>query len=488
MASEKPPPTRLKILIFALIIGLVASSRFSALPADDARRKFLVEENRLQSGIKYIKLGLYTKAIVEFQEILSQNSTDAEAYFQLGHAYQFSERLDDAVDAYQQVLNLPASRKLHGLAHLSLAEVYCKQSQFVTAEKHAKEAIPNCPFVADTYYRLGYVYTHQGKLELAIQEFNKAIELKSDFTEVYQWRGLIALMQNQPEKSVRYYQQAIQRKPFDQSSYYNLAKAYRLLGNLSAAREQLQHFEKIKQYQDRAYWIQKSIDENPSARPMRMKLAEIHLEYENTAAAIAEYQTLLALNPDFVAAYDHLGRIYMQHNQFQEAIPLFQKVLQLDPKAIEPHLRLGWLYANREEFELAKSHLQSAIQKSPNLTLAYHGLAEIYRSQADLEKVAETYHQITQIDPTDTDAWIELGNLHTRTNQVDLAIAAFQEAIEINEKNPYPYERIAWLYVNQGQYEVAEDAIRQAIKRDPQNADYQKRLKQIQNARQVQVK
>ena len=133
----------------------------------------------------------------------------------------------------------PISRKLYGLTHLALSEIYCKQSQLDLAEQHAKEAVQRYPTDANTHYRLGYIYTHQAKFDAALAAFKHTLAHNPDFAEVYEWLGLIALMQQNPQQAVGHYQKAIARKPYVQSAYYNLAKAYRLLGDTAAATEQL---------------------------------------------------------------------------------------------------------------------------------------------------------------------------------------------------------------------------------------------------------
>lgn len=364
-----------------------------------------------QQGVESVKLRLYPQAIDTFKSILSQHPTDLDALFQLGSVYRLRDELELAIETFDTILTLPATDRVYGLANLSLSEIYCKQSELAVAEQHAKAAVQQCPQMADTHYRLGYIYTHQAKLDKAMPAFKRALVLNPDFAEVYEWLGLIALMQDRPQQAVGYYQTAIQKKPYVQSAYYNLAKAYRLLGDIDAATEQLKRFQQMKAYYDRTYALESALEETPTNTELRMQLAEIHLEYKHPTAAIATYQALLRLNPDFTDGYDKLARLYMNLNRPRKAIPLFQKVLALNPNAIEAHVRLGWLYTVLKEFKTAESHLQTAIEKMPKLTLAYHGLAEIYTKQGRIEKAIEIYRYITQVAPNDRDAWKALRSL-----------------------------------------------------------------------------
>ena len=371
-----------------------------------------------QEGVEYVKLRLYPQAVDSFKSILSQQPTHVDALFQLANVYKLQDELELAIETFNQIFtaaadlkNVPTKQRIHGLTHLALAEIYCKQSQLNIAEQHAKEAAQRCPTDADTHYRLGYIYTHQAKFDAALAAFKRTLARNPDFPEVYEWLGLIALMRNEPQQAVTHYQTAIQKKPYVQSAYYNLAKAYRLLGDTPAATEHLKLFHQMKAYYDRTYAIESALAEEPLNTTLRLELAEIHLAHKHISAAVSTYQALIRLHPNLTVGYDKLGRLYMNLNMSERAIPFFQKVLELNSDAVEAHLRLGWLYTKSKAFDKAESHLQAAIKQMPQLSLAYHGLAEIYTQQGQIQKAIDVYQHITEIEPDDDDARKALHNL-----------------------------------------------------------------------------
>ena len=371
-----------------------------------------------QEGVEYVKLRLYPQAVDTFKSILSQQPTHVDALFQLANVYKLQDELELAIETFNQIFtaaadlkNVPTKERIYGLTHLALSEIYCKQSKLDIAEQHAKEAVQISPADADTHYRLGYIYTHQAKFDEALAVFKRTLARNPDFPEVYEWLGLIALMRNEPQQAVAHYQTAIEKKPYVQSAYYNLAKAYRLLGDTPAATEQLKLFHQMKTYYDRTYAIESALAEEPLNTTLRSELAEIHLAHKHIPAAVTTYQALIRLHPNLTVGYDKLGRLYMNLNMSQRAIPFFLKVLELNPDAVEAHVRLGWLYTKSKAFDKAESHLQAAIKKMPQLSLAYHGLAEIYTQQGQLQKAIDVYQHITEIEPDDDDARKALHNL-----------------------------------------------------------------------------
>ncbi len=371
----------------------------------------------LQQGVEYVKLKLYTKAVDTFKTILARNPTDINVLFQLANVYKLQDALELSIKTANEIFKIAASQnlstneRLFGFTHLLLSEIYCKQSKLDIAEQHAIAAVERCSTVADTHYRLGYIYTHQAKFDKAHASFKRTLALKPNFAEVYEWLGLIALMQHKPQKAISHYKTAIQHKPFIQSAYYNLAKAYRLLGDMDSATEQLKLFREMKAYYDKTYAIEDTLAEDPTNTALWLTLAEIHVAHKHISAAISTYQAMLRLNPTFVTGYDKLGRLLMDIDMHQQAIPLFNKVLELNPNAVEAHVRLGWIYSSQKVYDKAELHLQKAIQKMPKLTLAYHGLAEIYAQQQQIDKAIEVYQHITKIKPNDRDALEALNKL-----------------------------------------------------------------------------
>ena len=469
-----------------------------------------------QRGLNYIRAGLYNQAQQEFQKVLSKTPDDIESYYQLGKAYQLDDMLDQAVDVYYQILQRETAKNLHGLACLSLTEIYIKQGDFKAAESSALRAIRLNPKMPHTHYQLGNVYIQQNRLGLAKIKFSESIEIDPEFSEAYQWLGRIALMQNQLEKSTNYYLKAITLTPNSASSYYNLAKVHRLQGDTVQTKKYLERFKKIKSYQDTVYLYEKSVDENPADLLIRMDLAGIHLENNNINEALNTYRSIILLDPTMSSAYKKLGKIYMEQGSLQDAIRAFEKVVELDENAVEPYLRLAWIYSKQQMFDIAESYLQTVIQKSPDLTLPYHGLAEIYTQTDKWEKAIETYQQLTKIDQDDLDAWLELGDLQIHFKKLNAAIYAFQQALETNPNCDRAYQRVAWIYASQevhlnlaetfaakavkidpsasnlstcsyvyfknGKYSKAKELIQRAIKIEPENQAYQTQLQDIQNA------
>jgi serine/threonine protein kinase len=166
----------------------------------------------------------------------------------------------------------------------------------------------------------GNAYRNAGKYKEAIEVYNFAIELNSNFTECYYNRGL---------------------------TYYYL-KEYDL-----------------------------AIADYNQALSLNVKYALVYycrgLVYENLnkyTSAIADYDQVIMLAPEFVQAYYNRGLSYSLLANYQRAIENFDKVVKLNVKHVMAYYHCGIAHYNLNQYEQAIQKFDRALQINPNLELA----------------------------------------------------------------------------------------------------------------------
>ncbi len=78
----------------------------------------------------------------------------------------------------------------------------------------------------ETYFNCALVHSKNGKLELAITNFTKAIELNPDYAEAYHFRGNAYSNKGDLEKAIADYTQMLVLKPKIVESYYIRGETY----------------------------------------------------------------------------------------------------------------------------------------------------------------------------------------------------------------------------------------------------------------------
>ena len=144
-------------------------------------------------------------------------------------------------------LNTEESKKLDGLFRVSfpLAWLQRKGKEQVEAgnpektEAIFKEAVRIAPWRPSTHYNLGALYVEKGKFDLAISEFEKAIQL--NYKDIiafnsYTQLGYIYFRKNQFDKAIEMYNKAIQGEIDNkENTYQNLGHCYLLENDLDKA-------------------------------------------------------------------------------------------------------------------------------------------------------------------------------------------------------------------------------------------------------------
>ncbi len=86
-----------------------------------------------------------------------------------------------------------------------------------------KKAVAIKPDYADAYNYMGVTFKEQGKLEEAIEACNKALAIKPDYAEVYYNMGLSLQEQGKLEEAIGAYKKAVAIKPDYADASYNVA-------------------------------------------------------------------------------------------------------------------------------------------------------------------------------------------------------------------------------------------------------------------------
>lgn len=82
--------------------------------------------------------------------------------------------------------------------------------------------------------------------------------------------------------------------------------------------------------------------------------------------AIEELKTTIAMEPDFVPAYNMLGKSYAMLNNFEQADINFRQVIRLAPELEEGYLNLGLLYRLKGDKSQEKYYLKKALSINPD--------------------------------------------------------------------------------------------------------------------------
>ncbi len=127
---------------------------------------------------------LYNKAIRYFQQSIHLAPRMARAYDNLGLCYYYLNQNTQAILYYKKAIELNLqSNHPSAWPYLNLAITQEFLGQLNAAEANLKQSIGLNPKIPTSYLQLGDILEHQGKLQQALREYQKASHLDKNYAE-----------------------------------------------------------------------------------------------------------------------------------------------------------------------------------------------------------------------------------------------------------------------------------------------------------------
>jgi serine/threonine-protein kinase len=197
-------------------------------------------------------------------------------------------------------------------------------------------------------------------------------------------RGYLCGNQQEMDKGVDFFRQAIDRAPDYAMAYAGLAEAWTTQAHLRAA--------------DRASFVDKARAAVARALELDPDLAEAHMvqglvrfyfEWD-WAGAEAALRRALELNPGSQAANQEYGGFLMSIGRLDEAVARTREAIALDPLAVGPIHNLAIIHMAQGDYAQAAAGFRRAIDINPNWTWGY---IKLTRTLALQKKCTEAFAQ-----------------------------------------------------------------------------------------------
>ncbi len=148
-------------------------------------------EALMERGYCYLALGHPDYAQRDFKEILKFEPKNPDAWNARGESLARTSEYDEAIRCFTRAIEL--NRKL-SKAYFNRGEAYISKGQYAAA----------C-------YNKGYGYFHQGKLDLALEQFSAGIKAEPDFELMYLGKAQTLEEMGLFQKAINEYKNVIRR-------------------------------------------------------------------------------------------------------------------------------------------------------------------------------------------------------------------------------------------------------------------------------------
>jgi predicted O-linked N-acetylglucosamine transferase (SPINDLY family) len=255
--------------------------------------------------------------------------------------------------------------------------------QALDAVNRALEAMPNDPglwCIRGTAHRLLNYF------DMAQQDYERSLELNSDFLQALNNLGELHLVRNRPDKALLIF--------------------------------------------DRALFLA------PDYVDARVNRVAALIEMNQLDGTLAEARALTQLAPHSAEAFGNLGNVLLRLDSKQEALVCFQRALEIRPGYPEAHFNLAILQGATAELAKALGYLEKQIKERGPTAFRFALLASAYQGDGQLGKAEACCKKALELDSENLAALMTLAATLSAAGNPTASIDVYRSAQKIHPGHP----------------------------------------------------
>jgi predicted O-linked N-acetylglucosamine transferase (SPINDLY family) len=291
--------------------------------------------------------------------------------------------------------------------------------------------------------------------DLAITNFNLALESNPKSAEILYERGNTYFDQHQFEAAIASYDQAIATDPQFAPAYLNKGIGQENLGRPELAIQSYEQVIKIDPQEMRAHIY----------RANALHKLGRHEE------AIDGFDQAILIAPHDSGLYSSRGEIHKALRQFETAIQSFDKAVEISPNFAAAHFNAGNTYFDQGLFEKAIASYDLAVEKDGNFAQAFYNRGIGLQNLGKYEQAIESYDRAIAINSQYTDAILNRGNSLVSLKRFEDALACYDQVAVARPNDPHPFIKKADAQKEIKQFDAAHENLSKALTLDSNNAE-----------------
>ncbi|NPA53175.1 MAG: tetratricopeptide repeat protein [Aquificae bacterium] len=204
-----------------------------------------------------------------------------------------------------------AEKKKLAQYYFKIGVSYLSSGNIAQAIYNLNQSLEHDPKNIETYNALGIAYTKVDELEKAEYYFKQALQLDPNRPNIYTNLGIVLAKKGKYKQAIENFKKALSFNDYERKeiAYYNIALAYKKLGNL----------DKFEEY------LKKAIMYNVSFLPAYEALADYYIEMEEYDKAKDILLKAIATGISSPKMYLSLAKIYLKEGNLKLAKKYAQK-------------------------------------------------------------------------------------------------------------------------------------------------------------------
>lgn len=308
------------------------------------------------------------------------------------------------------------------------------------------DVIKKSPGKVRAYNNLGLAYLQQGDINLAVENFQKAIAINPRYAKAYHNLSVIEQRQGQYDMALANIEKALSIGP-DNPVFLNSR------GEILFSKRLL----------DQALVdFNKAIERNRNYAEAYNNRGNVYKLKGDRLLALADFNKAVLINPFYDQAYNNRGLVYRSEKKYNEALDEFTRAIKINPVNVAAINNRGLTYKDQNKYELALKDFDRILQLEPHREQIYNNRGLVYEKRGDLGLAINDYSQAITINPGYAGAYTNRGFVYLKNNKLDLALVDFNKAVETSGNPSLSYYHRSQAYFAMGQFEDALKDLKQA--------------------------
>jgi tetratricopeptide (TPR) repeat protein len=240
---------------------------------------------------------------------------------------------------------------------------------------------------AITETNLGVALQEDGRLDEAIAQYRRAVDIQGDYAPAYNNLGVALRAAGSVDAAIDAYQRALATAGDYPDAHYNLANAL---------------LEKHRPVEAAAHFAI-ALRSIPDSAGARNNLGVALLAAGKPQEAIAAFRAAAAAEPQSAAAHRNLGNALVSAGQAAEGISELRRATKLDPADAAAHDDLGRALVEQQDLDGAVTEFRTSLRLSPSAD-AHNNLGTALGSQGQFDAAIDEFRRALAIDPASADA------------------------------------------------------------------------------------
>ncbi len=386
---------------------------------EEAEKRFqmsiILKPNLLQAR-KYLawvyeRLGKHEEALKEYNLLLKLNLENP-------FIKQRIAKLQNPSDAAykNEMLNdkgVPAELEKQPNVHMRIATIYFEETLYLRALDEFQLVLAMDDH-KDPHVLMARIYETQGRLDKAIEEFEKLRKLEPESMDILLYSARLYSLANKTDISIDLLKSAAEMEPDNDQIYHSLALAYMANMENDKALESMKKALALNSKRDSYYF----------------ELGALMEKAGDYKGAIQNMRRAIEINPLHSNAHNFLGYIYaLEGVDLDRALEHLQKALTIQPRNGYFLDSLGWIYFKKGDSQKALTQIQKAMIYTDPDPVLYDHLGDILFSLENYTEAEGAWKNSLSLtlNPKN-DFGGELPNPQTLQNKIEKAKKLLQQS------------------------------------------------------------